>query len=559
MRYLTLLPALLLALLFSCDPEDITIPDPETTPQPVALTELPPEYHHGTIITPRQMEVTLPLLGLTQQMTVEEVNGQLFIEGDILLGDVSEFPNRAATIVVPSEQWPGGVIPYHIPANHPAKATIEAAIQEVIDQTNLCLTPRHNHENYVHFIAQQGCSSHIGMTGGRQNIDITTSCGKGSVIHEILHAAGVYHEQCRSDRDDYITVHFENIIAGYENNFIKYQAGTINNHGTYDYGSIMHYPEKAFTKNGGATIRIKTPPAAPGTIIGQRLSLSQGDIAGINDLYPNASFCGESEGYLISYGGSTNWQFVHNTQVDSKGLLVGDFNGDGSDDLLWTTGSNWQVSYSATAPWFTVNGSDYRSDKLLIGYFDTDNKADVLLADGDSWRISSGANTNWVTVNGSDFQKADLLVGNFYGDTRDDIMVANGNNWRVSDAARTNWITINGSDYHRRDLIVGNFAGDAYDDILLADGDNWEISDNANTNWRTINGSDYAIGYLMVGKFNGDNTDDIFMADGDSWRVSDNADTNWRTINGSDFTKQDLVLGDFNGDGLTDVLRWYGN
>ncbi|MFT5999197.1 MAG: hypothetical protein ACI81P_001654 [Neolewinella sp.] len=108
MRYLTLLPSFLLILLFACEPEDATIPDLGTVLQPVAFTEVPPEYHHSTTITPHQLEVTLPLLGVTQQMTVEEVNDQLFIEGDILLGDVSEFPNRAATIVAPGEQWPRG-------------------------------------------------------------------------------------------------------------------------------------------------------------------------------------------------------------------------------------------------------------------------------------------------------------------------------------------------------------------------------------------------------------------------------------------------------------------
>ena len=560
MRFPILMLTAFIVLLFSCeDQEELSIPDPTVVTQPVLLTDKPYEYHNGTTVRPRMVEVTLDLLGVTQMMTVEETDGKLYIEGDILLGDVSEFPNRSATIVSSGKLWPGGIIPYHLPDAHPAKRDIEAAIQEVIDQTNLCLVPRTTQTNYVHFISQTGCSSKVGMQGGRQDIDVITSCGKGSAMHEILHAAGVYHEQNRSDRDSYITVHPENIIEGYEHNFMKYAAGTITNDGPYDYASIMHYHETAFSKNGRPTIELKTPPATSSTVIGLRNALSSGDITGVNNLYPTPSFCGESEGYLISYGANTNWQFVHSTPVNSKNLLVGDFNGDGSDDLLWATGSNWQVSYSASSSWQVINGSDYRSDKLMVGYFDADNRADIILADGDSWRLSSGANTNWVTINGSDFQKADLLVGNFIGDSRDDILVANGNNWRVSDAARTNWVTVNGSDYHRRDLMVGNFAGDAYDDILLADGDNWEISDNANTNWRTINGSDYPIGYLMVGKFNNDSTDDILLADGSSWRVSDNANTNWRTVNGSDFTKQDLLLGDFDGDGITDVLRWYGN
>ena len=50
--------------------------------------------------------------------------------------------------------------------------------------------------------------------------------------------------------------------------------------GEYDYDSIMHYPRWAFSKNGKDTI---VPHGDQ--IIGQRSSLSEGDIAAVEYMY----------------------------------------------------------------------------------------------------------------------------------------------------------------------------------------------------------------------------------------------------------------------------------
>ena len=59
----------------------------------------------------------------------------------------------------------------------------------------------------------------------------------GSVIHEIGHSVGYFHEQ-RPDRDQLMDIRAENIEAGKERNFEIQQGGIIL--GPYDYGSIMH-------------------------------------------------------------------------------------------------------------------------------------------------------------------------------------------------------------------------------------------------------------------------------------------------------------------------------
>lgn len=47
---------------------------------------------------------------------------------------------------------------------------------------------------------------------------------RGTVIHEMLHAAGFWHEQSRPDRDAFVSVRWENIEAGKEDNFAKYSS-----------------------------------------------------------------------------------------------------------------------------------------------------------------------------------------------------------------------------------------------------------------------------------------------------------------------------------------------
>ncbi len=75
--------------------------------------------------------------------------------------------------------------------------------------------------------------------------------------------------------------------------FEKYSLDLITHLGTpYDYGSVMHYPKKAFSKNGRA---VTIEPKWDGIEIGQRKGLSDNDVVKINKLYNCSSRRGKVE------------------------------------------------------------------------------------------------------------------------------------------------------------------------------------------------------------------------------------------------------------------------
>ena len=107
----------------------------------------------------------------------------------------------------------------------------------------------------IQFTNGSGCSSYVGRLGrGReQSVTLGRGCfSVGIVLHELLHALGIWHEQSRPDRDGYIRIITDNIKERHRHNFRKRNSYLIDYHGEgYDYNSVMHYSLTAFRKSSG--------------------------------------------------------------------------------------------------------------------------------------------------------------------------------------------------------------------------------------------------------------------------------------------------------------------
>lgn len=268
-------------LLTACKKEEKDVAGPAA---PSATATNAEEFQPGVDGARREFYATLPFATKPQKVAVEVKDGLAIMEGDIILGPAVSFEgDNAVAIDGAAYRWPNSVIPYVITAGHPEAAAIQWAINHVNATTNLCLVARTNQTDYVQFVTGSGCASYVGRQGGRQDI-LIGGCSQGSAAHEILHAAGLWHEQSREDRDNYITINWGNIYDGKSHNFNKHVSDGIDI-GSYDYGSIMHYGKTAFSKNNSNTIDIKIPPGTANTVIGQRTGLSTKDRAAVNYLY----------------------------------------------------------------------------------------------------------------------------------------------------------------------------------------------------------------------------------------------------------------------------------
>ncbi|OXA38421.1 Zinc metalloproteinase nas-15 [Folsomia candida] len=91
---------------------------------------------------------------------------------------------------------------------------IGQAFQDYHAKTCIRFVPRSSfHRNYIRIFAGQGCYSYVGMINqGQQPVSLGLGCMiKGTIVHELGHAIGFFHEQNRSDRDDHLIIYWNNI------------------------------------------------------------------------------------------------------------------------------------------------------------------------------------------------------------------------------------------------------------------------------------------------------------------------------------------------------------
>lgn len=193
------------------------------------------------------------------------------IEGDIL-PDKGTF--NKAFIAAESRAWEDGIVPYYYrPESRNDGIVIlgfDAEEQKYIDEILLQFSQRtaitfikfnsrsHLLENYPDgVIIEPGFMSnysYLGRQGGIQRLGIapfefdeeSLKEKKADILHEAGHTTGLHHEFNRPDRDDFLTILWENIPEHLKRQFNK-SKGTA--YGTLDMKSIMMYGSYNGSKN----------------------------------------------------------------------------------------------------------------------------------------------------------------------------------------------------------------------------------------------------------------------------------------------------------------------
>ncbi|GAB0087749.1 Metalloendopeptidase [Sergentomyia squamirostris] len=216
-----------------------------------------------------------------------------YYEGDMILSSKQITDLRKRTGLVNTQyRWPNNTVPYQLSSEFTQSEAdfIRTSLNRVEEVSCLKFISRNSfHNDFISVTRENsGCFSKVGFQGGVQQLNFAPhklgeGCFRnGTIIHEFLHALGFFHMQSAADRDDYVTIVWDNISLDHRKNFKKYNDTVITHFGVdYDYDSVMHYPRNAFSINDKDTIIPRDPDAE----IGQRVRISSGDIERLNKMY----------------------------------------------------------------------------------------------------------------------------------------------------------------------------------------------------------------------------------------------------------------------------------
>ena len=166
--------------------------------------------------------------GQTHKITFTDIDGDGVVEGDIVIGrteDLLEVARRVEQQTAGPKLegailrdwgnptaflWKDNTLYYKIEDDLEDPDRIADAIEMFAD---LPLTFREGEGDGDYVLIKQAnySNSEIGRIGGKQTLNLSPSAPVGTVAHELCHALGMWHEQARYDRDEWVEIIEDNV------------------------------------------------------------------------------------------------------------------------------------------------------------------------------------------------------------------------------------------------------------------------------------------------------------------------------------------------------------
>ena len=417
--------------------------------------------------------------------------------------------NASVSDDVLSRRWPNGVIPYTVVVDSTTTHT-EADFDtnrqwEALTHGAVRFVKRTTENPYIE--VNIGADNSTKVLRGIREGNGTLLTGKRkiwirptssyNINHELGHVLGMWHQQRHPDSEQCVTQHNETPSQLHASKFI----------GQYSSDSIMHY------RRGSSDFTSWLVDPTDPTICHEMLWTDPPSDFDVN--------------YVLKMYG-VNGEYLNHTDWCSgrgrKRVYMGDFNGDGLDDLLCHTresvvdaGGYRFIDYAESNSTNVFGSGDWETTSnrfcklahrnLYIGDFNGDDRDDLLCHDNkDGRRFIDYANSSG-HLNGTNSRPDSycagsgktIYVGDYDGDGKDDMLCHTKSLGGVSiDFAIDGF---NGEDWNSgsdvwckkssRSIIVGDFNSDGRDDMIchdINDGHRW--IDYANSNGH-FNGSEW--------------------------------------------------------------------
>lgn len=408
-------------------------------------------------------------------------------------------------------------------------------VQVCLQGTNVTNETRPGFENWIRLAIQTWLAGASGASTRELNNDVTFACDNPDVTvnwsRDVDRAHGDWEWLRGNDGEWEFVITGVSLFQGDTFTTVLHEFGHV-------FGIGDTYIENVWTCQPGQENSVM---CGEGRIPEQ---LQPDDIGAIQEIYC-AAFPNDCQ---------WRWSFAPRLCGQNGGqLYLGDFNGDGRDDLLchdkadghWFTAlADVNGTFSETSGWSSKVWCREPLAQLHLGDFNGDGRDDLLChdrADGTWWTTTAAADgsfNDWKYWRGGDWCSGEserLYVGDFNGDNREDMLCHNkqdGSWWtaaadasgifqnRIYSAGNDWWCTEN-----KANVLVGDFDGNGFDDMLcydLADG-RWRTAMN-DTNGNFVGGdwSPAAICdvqddiEIRVGDFNGDGRGDLLCHDKDA-------------------------------------------